>query len=202
MCWRNALPVRCLRALARTRAKLRFPGIWINVDEKRTGALSHHRDKGAIQFVRGVGLHNFKPHSERSRRTLDLLDLEIRPRTIRVYQEGDHSCLGYCFVQDLEPLGIGLNAHSAHAGDIAAWTYVSVTAAPQQPQRRTFCVLHDRARAIRKCLRVDVNTHNDMSVSLEFAFHFLSNLQPFFPGPWHLDAIVEKFSAPPDNLPL
>jgi hypothetical protein len=46
---------------------------------------------------------------------------------------------------------------------------------------------------IRKCVRVDVNTHNDMSVSLEFACHFLSNLQPLFPGPWHLDAIVKNF---------
>jgi hypothetical protein len=38
-----------------------------------------------------------------------------------------------------------------------------------------------------------VNTHNDMSVSLESAFHFLGNLQPLFPSPWHLDAIVKNF---------
>src|SRR5260370_27498977 len=46
---------------------------------------------------------------------------------------------------------------------------------------------------IRKCLRVDVNTHNDVSVGIESPFHFLCNLQPLFPGPWPPVAIVENF---------
>jgi hypothetical protein len=63
---------------------------------------------------------------------------------------------------------------------------------------KPFASFTTRARAmgrapIRKCVRVDVNTHNDVSVSLESAFHFLGNLQPLFPSPWHLDAIVENF---------
>src|SRR5580704_6527295 len=63
---------------------------------------------------------------------------------------------------------------------------------------KPFASFTTRARAmgrapIRKCVRVNVNTHNDVSVSLESTFHFLSNLQPLFPSPWHLDAVVENF---------
>jgi hypothetical protein len=45
---------------------------------------------------------------------------------------------------------------------------------------------------IRKCVRVDLNTQNDMSVGPESLFHFFGNLQPPFPSPWHLVAIVRN----------
>src|SRR6266498_1593294 len=54
-----------------------------------------------------------------------------------------------------------------------------------------------RARAIggapiRKCVRIDVNAHDDVSVGLESALHFLGNRQPLLPGAWHLVAVGEK----------
>lgn len=52
-----------------------------------------------------------------------------------------------------------------------------------------------RARAIggapiRKCFRIDVNAHDDVSVSLKPPLHFLGNLQPFLPGAWHPVTVV------------
>src|SRR3984957_6034661 len=49
-----------------------------------------------------------------------------------------------------------------------------------------------RGAPIRKCVRVDLNTQNDMSVGLESLFHFFGNLQPPFPSQWHLVAIVRN----------
>src|ERR1700730_8605645 len=46
---------------------------------------------------------------------------------------------------------------------------------------------------VRKCVGIDMDPHNDVSISFESLLHFLGNLQPLFPGRWHLSAIVEKF---------
>src|SRR5665647_2253996 len=61
-----------------------------------------------------------------------------------------------------------------------------------------FASLTARARAvrgapIRKCVGVDVDPQNGVSVSLESTLHFLGNLQPLFPGSRHLVAIVKDF---------
>src|ERR1700685_1181804 len=54
-----------------------------------------------------------------------------------------------------------------------------------------------RARAmsgtpIRKCVGVDVNAHDDVSVGLKPLFHFFGNFPPFLPCAWHPVAVVEK----------
>ena len=46
---------------------------------------------------------------------------------------------------------------------------------------------------IRKCVRIDVNTHDDVPICLESTLHFLGNLQPFRPGAWHPIAVGESF---------
>src|SRR5476649_1363803 len=47
---------------------------------------------------------------------------------------------------------------------------------------------------VRKCLGVDMNPHDDVSVSLEPVLHFLGDLQPLLPGRRHLAAIVKNLA--------
>jgi hypothetical protein len=116
----------------------------VSADEERPDALSHHGGEGAIQFAVGPGFHNLKLHPERWRRTLDLPDLQIDARTVRVYQDGDHNRFGHGFVQELESLGIGLNAHAADTGYIAAW---AIHAGDEAVRNRVGAGLeHDRDR--------------------------------------------------------
>ena len=45
----------------------------------------------------------------------------------------------------------------------------------------------------RKCIWINVNAHDDVTVGLESLLHFLGNLQPLLPGARHLIAIGENF---------
>jgi hypothetical protein len=46
---------------------------------------------------------------------------------------------------------------------------------------------------IRKCGRIDVNAHDDVSVGLKPLFHFFGNFQPFLPSAGHSMSVVKKF---------
>ena len=45
---------------------------------------------------------------------------------------------------------------------------------------------------IRKCIWIDVNAHDGMSVRLQSPFHFLGNPQPLLPGARHPVAVIEN----------
>src|SRR3954454_13965047 len=45
---------------------------------------------------------------------------------------------------------------------------------------------------IRKCVRIDVNTHDDVAVCRQSTLHFLGNLQPLRPGARHPIAVGEN----------